>query len=112
MHREVTLDALLASSPEENFRKKRTGSDRIRIITEASTPCDVFVLIRFISSDFTSEISWEANALLSRKTARPNMRFRFFPFITVPVTRLRIRGSRNPTSVTASVARTIMVRSP
>ena len=52
-----TQDARFARSPEAYPRKKLTGSDSTRIITEACTACDVLVLIRSISSCRTIPIS-------------------------------------------------------
>ena len=112
LHRELTLPARLDSSPEENLRKKLTGRDRIRIITDASTACDVFVLIRSISRFFTRLISWLAKALLSRNTAIPIIRLIFRVFMTFPVTRLYTLGSIMPTSTTARDAIAIRMMSP
>ena len=106
-----TLEARLESSPEEYFLKKLTGSDRIRIITDASTATDVFVLIRSVSRLFTSPIICEANALASRKAPIPSISVMFRLFSTDPVSRSPIRGSMNPTSVIASVAATIRITS-
>ena len=110
-HRELTLLARLDSSPEEYFLKKLTGSDRIRIMTDAPTAWDVFVLIRSISRDRTISIIWEEKALASRNIARPVITFRFRLLSTVPVIRLYTRGSIMPTSVTASVASAIRITS-
>ena len=61
--RRLTLCTRLARSPEENFRKKLTGSDRMRIITEAPTAWLVRVLIRPISSVRTINLHSLADAL-------------------------------------------------
>ena len=107
----LTLEARLESSPEEYFRKKLTGRDRIRIITEASTATEVFVLIRSVSRLFTRSIIWEAKALAMRKAPMPSIRVMFRLFSTEPVSRSPMRGSMKPTSVTASVAATIRITS-
>ena len=88
LHRELTLVARLASSPEEYFRKKLTGRDRIRIITDASTAWEVFVLIRSISSVRISSIICPENALDSRNTPMPIIRLMLWFLRMVPVTRL------------------------
>ena len=111
-HRELMLPARLDSSPEENLRKKLTGRDRMRIITDASTAWEVRVLIRSIRSVRTSPISCVEKAAHSRNTATPISRFMFRLLRTVPVTRPYTRGSIMPTSWTASVASTIRNKSP
>ena len=56
-HSELTEFARLESSPEENRRKKLTGRESIRIITEASTAWEVLVLMRSIKRLRTRPIS-------------------------------------------------------
>ena len=112
LHRELTLPARLDSSPEEYLRKKLTGRDRMRIITEACTAWEVLVLIRCIKRLRTRPISWAAKALVRRNTPTPAIRFILWPSRILPVTRLYTRGSIIPTSCTARVASTITTRSP
>ena len=83
-----TQDARFARSPEAYPRKKLTGSDSTRIITEACTACDVLVLIRSISSCRTIPISWAAIAAEIRKTPAPTIRLTCRPFRIDPVNRL------------------------
>ena len=106
------LFARLESSPEENFRKKLTGRDRMRIITDASTAWELRVLIRFIRSVRISSIILLAKAEHSRKIATPSIRFIFRLCRIGPVTRAYAFGSIMPTRVTASVTSTIRSRSP
>ena len=107
----LTLEARLESSPEEYFLKKLTGSERIRIMTEASTATEVFVLIRSVKRLLTSVISSIESALAMRKTPIPSISVMFRLFSTGPVSRSPILGSMNPTSVTASVAAMINITS-
>ena len=88
LHRALTLLALVSSSPEENFRKKLTGRDNIRIMTDASTAWEVLVLIRSIRRERTSSMSWAAKALHKRNVAMPSIRLMLRLLRTVPVTRL------------------------
>ena len=107
LHRDFTLDARLESSPEENLRKKLTGSDKMRIITDASTAWEVLVLTRFISSERIRPIICAAKALLKRNAISPSIRFMFRLVIIDPVTRLYTLGSTMPIKVAASVASAI-----
>ena len=59
--------------------------DRMRIITDASTASEVFVLIRCSSRLFTSSISCAEKALASRNTPMPDIIFRLRVFSTEPV---------------------------
>ena len=87
-HSEFTAPALEARSPEAKRRKKLTGRDSSRIIMEASTAREVFVLIRSISSCCTTLSICPAKAEDTRKTPAPYSTFRFLPCSTLPVTRL------------------------
>ena len=109
---ERTLVARLDSSPEEYFRKKLTGRERIRMMTEASTAIEVRVLIRFISSVRIRSISLAAKAEDSRNTPMPASRFRFRLCSTVPVTSPMTCGSIMPTSTASRETRMISTRSP
>ena len=82
-----------------------------KLLREACTACEVFVLIRSISSERTRSISLAAKALDSRNTPMPIISLIFRLLSTVPVIWLYTRGSIMPMSVAASVARTIRITS-
>ena len=78
----------LVISPVEYWRKKLTGRDRIRIMTEDSTATEVFVVIRFVRRVFIALTSLFAKAQVRRKTAMPVSMLMFLEERMGPVTRL------------------------
>ena len=111
MHREFTDCALLDNSPDENLRKKLTGSDKMRIMTDASTASEVLVSMRSIVRFLTIPSIWDANEADIRNTIIPIRADVCLLIRILPVTREYTFGSIVPTSVTTSVASAICRRS-
>ena len=111
LHREFTDWALLDSSPDEYFLKKLTGRERIRIMTEASTASDVFVLMRSMRRLLTILSIWDANAADTKNAIIPISTEACLFIRIFPVTREYTFGSIVPTRVTTNVASAICRKS-
>ena len=99
------------SSPGLYFLKKLAGSERSRIIMDASTPSEIFVFSRVWTISFMLLTSCEETSTHTMKIAMATNTSVLPLESTGPVSMRLIWGMSIPTSVAAKVAPAIMAKS-
>ena len=111
VHSWLTDCDLFLNSPALYVRKKSAGSDIRRIIMEACTPSEVFMLSLLVIKDCALVRSCVEKDTQTMQIAIP-MRASALPLLNTAPVRVAVSlGIRSPTSETAAAAATIMMMS-